>query len=187
MSVDDHPVNQMVVENMVSSMDGFKVTACLDGQSALDTLASRDYLPDLILLDVMMPGMSGYEVCKALRLKYKTSALPIIMVSAKNREKEIVRGLKSGANDYVTKPFSRNELVARIETQLRLKKVWRVELEAKRSNALLQEILPVHIIRRLKKGERLIADKHQEVTILFSDIVSFTSLAAKLDTIDVSI
>ena len=109
----------MVVENIISTIDGYKVTACMDGQSALDLLAGRDYLPDIILLDVMMPGMSGYEVCAQLRDLYKTSALPVIMVSAKNREKEIVRGLEAGANDYVTKPFNRNELVARIETQVR--------------------------------------------------------------------
>ena len=69
--------------------------------------------------------------------------------------------------------------------QLRLKRVWRVELEAKRSNALLQELLPAHIIKRLKKGERLIADRHEEVTILFSDIVSFTTLASQLETIEI--
>eukprot|EP00750_Incisomonas_marina_P025102 INCI5321.3.p1 GENE.INCI5321.3~~INCI5321.3.p1 ORF type:complete len:989 (-),score=174.21 INCI5321.3:4241-7207(-) len=184
LSVDDNPTNQLVVENIASSL-GFVVTACMDGQSAINLLESRDYLPDLVLLDVMMPGMSGHEVCQILREKYKTSMLPIIMVSAKVTKEEIVRGLEVGANDYVTKPFNRKELIARIETQLRLKNLWRVELEARRSNELLQELLPPHIIRRLKKGERLIADKHKKVTILFSDIVSFTTLAHKLDTIEI--
>lgn len=184
LSVDDNPTNQLVVENIASSL-GFVATACMDGQSAINLLESRDYLPDLVLLDVMMPGMSGHEVCQILREKYKTSMLPIIMVSAKVTKEEIVRGLEVGANDYVTKPFNRKELIARIETQLRLKNLWRVELEARRSNELLQELLPPHIIRRLKKGERLIADKHKKVTILFSDIVSFTTLAHKLDTIEI--
>ena len=87
--------------------------------------------------------MSRYEVCTKLRQKYKPSALPVIMVSAKNREKEIVAGLKSGANDYITKPFNRTELVARMEMQLRLKNVWLVEQEAHQTSELLSEMLPV--------------------------------------------
>eukprot|EP00750_Incisomonas_marina_P015150 INCI18098.1.p1 GENE.INCI18098.1~~INCI18098.1.p1 ORF type:complete len:1351 (+),score=240.12 INCI18098.1:202-4053(+) len=185
LSVDDHPVNQMVIENIVASMEGYKVTACMDGFSALQLVEQREYLPDLILLDVMMPGTSGYEVCTKLRQKYKPSALPVIMVSAKNREKEIVAGLKSGANDYITKPFNRTELVARMEMQLRLKNVWLVEQEAHQTSELLSEMLPSHIITRLKGGERLIADGHEEVTLMFSDIVCFTDLVARLDTMQV--
>mgnify|MGYP000503876322 CR=1 FL=1 len=115
----------------------------MDGDAAIRILEERSYLPDLMLLDVMMPEHSGYDVCADIRKKYKPAVLPIIMLSAKARDKEIVLGLRSGANDYITKPFNRNELVARIEMQLRLKHVWRVEHDAHRSNKLLQELLPV--------------------------------------------
>lgn len=94
--------------------DGYQVEIANDGQSGLEKVGQLE--PDLILLDVMMPNMDGWEVCQQIR---ERSDAPIIFLSAMGAERDIVRGLKSGADDYVPKPFRRNELVARIEAVLR--------------------------------------------------------------------
>ena len=98
-----------------------------------------------------------------------------------------MQGLNAGCNDYVTKPFRRQEILARIETQLKLKDMWRLELKEAKSSMLLQEMLPRNIIDQLSAGQRMIADAHENVTILFSDIVGFTTLAASMSTAEVII
>ncbi|MGJ0202723.1 winged helix-turn-helix domain-containing protein [Leucobacter sp. gxy201] len=94
--------------------EGYRVTVSGDGSSALDAFASAT--PDLVLLDLMLPGIPGTEVCRAIRL---TSQIPIIMLSAKDSEIDIVVGLELGADDYVTKPYAARELLARIRAALR--------------------------------------------------------------------
>ncbi len=96
---------------------GFRVTVALDGEEAL--AAVRDEVPDLVLLDWMLPLMSGIEVCRQLRRQTATANLPIIMLTARGEEGDRVRGLDAGADDYVAKPFSPAELVARIRAVLR--------------------------------------------------------------------
>jgi diguanylate cyclase (GGDEF)-like protein len=95
---------------------GFDVIEAEDGQAALDT-ALRDF-PDLVLLDVMMPRMDGYEVCRRLRASHVTRHIPIIMLTARGEEDARISGLEGGANDYVTKPWGRRELVLRIRNAL---------------------------------------------------------------------
>lgn len=87
-----------VVEQVENSLvpRGYKVTTCMSGPEALELIDSRGFLPDLILLDCMMPTMSGCEMCERLRLNYPCNTLPVIMVSAKDQEDDIVKGLKSG-------------------------------------------------------------------------------------------
>jgi DNA-binding response OmpR family regulator len=94
---------------------GYKVMTASDGEQGFD--AALDLRPDLILLDIMLPGMNGYEICRRLRAEELT--MPIIMLTAKNQESDVVLGLNIGANDYVTKPFSIKELLARVEAFLR--------------------------------------------------------------------
>jgi len=96
---------------------GFRVAVALDGEAAL--AAVRDELPDLVLLDWMLPLVSGIEVCRQLRRQAATANLPIIMLTARGEEGDRVRGLDAGADDYVAKPFSPAELVARIRAVLR--------------------------------------------------------------------
>ncbi|MEK7467261.1 MAG: response regulator transcription factor [Planctomycetota bacterium] len=97
--------------------EGWKVRSAADGASGLDA-AKRD-LPDLILLDLMLPGMDGLEVCKRLRSEPRTARIPVIMLTAKGGESDRVVGLEMGADDYVAKPFSPRELVARVKAVLR--------------------------------------------------------------------
>ncbi|MDL2313560.1 response regulator [Desulfovibrio sp. OttesenSCG-928-C14] len=118
--VDDEPVNIQVLQNLLL-IRNYSVEKAYNGREALDLIASgREY--DLILLDVMMPKMSGYEVCRRLRKQYSLFELPILMLTAKNQVQDIILGFQSGANDYIQKPFDKEELLARIQTHLDLKR-----------------------------------------------------------------
>jgi len=97
--------------------EGFRVSAAADGEAALAAVAEDK--PDLIVLDLMLPLISGLEICRQLRRRPETRGLPIIMLTARGEESDRIRGLDSGADDYVTKPFSPSELVARVRAVLR--------------------------------------------------------------------
>jgi two-component system alkaline phosphatase synthesis response regulator PhoP len=114
--VDDEPV---LVETIAYNLEqaGFQVRTALDGSSGLD--AARREKPDLIILDIMLPEMDGLEVCRQLRSFGPTSTTPIMMLTAKGEEIDKVVGLEVGADDYVTKPFGRRELLARVRALLR--------------------------------------------------------------------
>ena len=112
--IEDEP-NIIEAIRFILSRDGWAVDTHADGQTALDAVARRR--PDIIILDVMLPKMTGLEVCKLLR--GEGSTLPIIMLTARGQEIDKVLGLKLGADDYVTKPFSPRELVARVRALLR--------------------------------------------------------------------
>lgn len=101
------------IERDFLEIEGFEVTICSDGQAGFKQIQSEQY--DLILLDLMLPGMSGIEICKAIRSKID---IPIIMVTAKTEETDKIRGLGLGADDYISKPFSPTELVARVKANL---------------------------------------------------------------------
>lgn len=116
LSVDDDPTNQAVIHKLLSPY--FGIIQAMSGSEALDILHNSPTPPDFILLDVMMPKMSGLEVCERVREKYPACDLPIIMVSAKNKPENIVEGLSKGANDYIGKPINKHELLARIRAQL---------------------------------------------------------------------
>ncbi len=96
---------------------GFRVEEAADGQEALTRLAER--APDLVLLDWMLPGMSGIEVCRQMRRRNATRDVPVIMVTARTEDQDAVRGLNTGADDYITKPFSMDTLLARMRALLR--------------------------------------------------------------------
>ena len=95
---------------------GFVVISVEDGNAALQKV--EEIIPDLVLLDVMMPLMTGFEVLSAMKKNQKTKDIPILMVTAQSKEDEVLKGLELGADDYITKPFSPNELVARVKTVL---------------------------------------------------------------------
>ncbi|MCG8430711.1 MAG: response regulator [Candidatus Omnitrophica bacterium] len=112
---DEEDIVKMLEYNL--RKEGYKTVAAYDGDDALE--ATRRYHPDLIILDLMLPGMEGLEICKLLKVDEKTAGIPIIMLTAKAQESDKVVGLELGADDYVTKPFSIRELVARIKAVLR--------------------------------------------------------------------
>ena len=113
LAVDDEPRYLEIIRFNLETA-GYRVACAASGEEALDALAADE--PDLIVLDVMLPGLNGFEVCRLVR---ERSSCPIIMLTAKGAEEDKVRGLRLGADDYVTKPFSAQELLARVEAVLR--------------------------------------------------------------------
>lgn len=113
--VDDEP-NIVISLEFLMKKEGFQIAVAVDGEEALAKVAS--FAPELLLLDVMMPKKSGFEVCEALRADPANSALKIVMLTAKGRETEVAKGLAIGADAYVTKPFSTKDLVVRVKELL---------------------------------------------------------------------
>ncbi|WP_432450096.1 phosphate regulon transcriptional regulator PhoB [Aliiroseovarius marinus] len=114
--VEDEPAQREILRYNLSA-EGYDVALAEDGDVAL--IMVDELMPDLILLDWMLPGVSGIEICRRIKTRKETRAIPVIMLSARSEELDRVRGLETGADDYVVKPFSVNELMARIRTQLR--------------------------------------------------------------------
>jgi two-component system phosphate regulon response regulator PhoB len=112
---DEEDIRELVELNL--AQEGYKVLSCETGERALEISGSK--LPDLIVLDLMLPGIDGLEVCKRLKGNVKTENIPIVMLTAKGEEADIVTGLELGADDYVTKPFKGKVLVARVRRILR--------------------------------------------------------------------
>ncbi|MEW6386642.1 MAG: response regulator transcription factor [Thermodesulfobacteriota bacterium] len=112
---DDADILQLLKYNLAK--EGYQVTGVVSGEEALKAVKSSE--PDLILLDLMLPGIDGLEVCRKLKREARTSRIPIIMLTAKGEEADIVTGLELGAEDYITKPFSPRVMLARVRTVLR--------------------------------------------------------------------
>lgn len=119
--VDDDEINRVV---MGQQLEEYNVVKCSNGLDAL-TLIDEEK-PDLVLLDLMMPGLNGYDVCQKLRQKYNQIELPVILVTAKNHLEDLTQGFRTGANDYLAKPFHNEELRSRVENQLRLSMLHRI-------------------------------------------------------------
>ena len=115
----DDDIRILRMMQRILELEGYRVFRASDGKTALNVLDEET--PDMVLLDIMMPGMDGYTVCRCIR---EFSQVPIIMVTAKGNDEEKVEGLDAGADDYVPKPFSSNELVARVRAVLRRTKLW---------------------------------------------------------------
>ncbi len=118
--VDDEPVNRTVLVQQLE-VRGYDLHEATDGLDAVEWIRANG-APDVVLLDVMMPRMNGYDTLRVLRETFPKDRLPVLLLPAKNREVDIVEGFKSGANDYVTKPFTRSELDARVGHHLQLKR-----------------------------------------------------------------
>jgi len=114
--VDDEPdILSILVYQF--SREGFRVSTAVNGQSAISTAAEER--PDIVILDLMLPGIDGYEVLARLRQNERTASIPVILLTARREEEERIRGFEIGADDYVTKPFSPRELILRVEALLR--------------------------------------------------------------------
>lgn len=112
---DEKDIIELVRYNL--EKEGFLVKGAMDGESGLGIALQEQ--PDIILIDLMLPGIDGLEVCRSLRADGRTSSIPVIMLTAKSAETDRVLGLELGADDYITKPFSPRELMARIKAVLR--------------------------------------------------------------------
>ncbi|MEG4206718.1 adenylate/guanylate cyclase domain-containing protein [Microcoleus sp. Pol7_A1] len=208
--VDDKPDNVRLLSTILTAQ-GYQVRKALNGQRAIATV--QEFPPTLILLDVMMPEMNGYEVCAKLKTSPKTSSIPVIFLSALDDVVDKVKAFDVGAVDYITKPFNSKEVLARVANQLTIQSqqqllqeqtkqleevVKRLQneikerqgvevalrLSQKKSDHLLLNILPAAIVENLKKGQGAAADRFDSATVLFADIVGFTSLAARISPLE---
>jgi two-component system alkaline phosphatase synthesis response regulator PhoP len=112
---DEKDIVKMLEYNL--KKEGFEILSVRNGEDAIES-ANKEH-PDIVILDLMLPGIDGLEVCKSLKNNTKTATIPIIMLTAKSQESDKVVGLELGADDYMTKPFSPRELIARIKAILR--------------------------------------------------------------------
>ncbi len=183
--VDDNEMNRDLLSRRLKRQ-GHNVITVNDGQQALDMIHSEPF--DLVLLDIMMPGMNGYQVLEHLKSDPKLRYIPVIMVSALDDVESVVRCIELGAEDYLFKPFNPTLLKARVGASLEKKRLrdqeqaflQQLQAEQAKSEQLLLNILPKPIADRLKQGEHTIADNFSEVTVLFADIVNFTEFSADL-------
>jgi signal transduction histidine kinase/class 3 adenylate cyclase/ActR/RegA family two-component response regulator len=170
--VDDDPVNQQVLSNYLST-EGYLLTQAMNGREALAAIDSEQKF-DVVLLDIMMPGMSGYEVCQKIRQTYLPSELPVLMVTAKNQVTDLVEAFKLEANDYLVKPISKKELLARVKTHLNLLHI----------NQSYSRFVPIEFFKALGRDNildvRLGDQVEEEVAVLFSDIRSYTALSESM-------
>ncbi len=152
--VDDEPVNLQVLINHLSLHD-YAITQATNGEEAI-ALMEDGFKPDIILLDVMMPRMTGYEVTEKLRKRFTAAELPILLLTAKTQVQDIVTGLNVGANDYLSKPISKDELLARIKTQINLRLLraenLRLTAELEVAQKLQQMVLPTESELKAVKG-----------------------------------
>ena len=169
--IEDVPANIQAVSAILREQS-YLVNVATSGQQALELL--ERVRPDLILLDVMMPGIDGFETCRRIKASTIWREIPIIFLTAKTETADIVRGFEVGAVDYVSKPFNAHELLARVRTHLALDRLHR------ENQRLLLNVLPAPIAERLKKEAGLIAERFDDVSVLFADIVGFTPLSAQL-------
>jgi len=171
--VDDEPVNLQVLINHLS-LQNYAITQATNGIEAL-AMIEQGFKPDLILLDVMMPKMTGYEVCQKLRETFPAHELPVVMLTAKNQVTDLVEGFSVGANDYLTKPISKNELFARIKTHLSLS-----NLAVAYGRFVPHQFL--HLLNKESIIDVQLGDHIQKkMSILFSDIRSFTTLSESMN------
>ncbi len=129
--IDDLPENVFMLQDRLEH-EGYQIITAYDGRTGVEK--ARTELPDLILLDIMMPEMTGIEVCKVLVVDELTSRIPIILVTAKSGAEDTKEGLEAGAFDYIKKPFHRIELLARIKSALKLSEANKMLIDAEKKN-----------------------------------------------------
>lgn len=159
---DEEAILELIAYNL--QKEGFLTERAVNGWEALEKVAANP--PDLVLLDWMLPGIDGLEVCRRLRDNPKTRGLPIIMLTARVEEVDKVLGLELGANDYVTKPFSPRELLARIKAHLRAKQT---HYQPKAGEPVIQHgALRIDTEKyQVKKNDRLLELAPKEFELLF--------------------
>jgi adenylate cyclase len=171
--VDDTPTNIAVVSGLLK--DSFQTKVATNGEKAL-AIATGPEKPDLILLDVMMPGMDGYEVCRRLKDNPATRDIPVIFLTAKTEEIDEEKGFDVGAVDYIHKPFSGPIVLARVRTQLALQEALTEAKDArKQADQLLHALLPKKAADEIRSIGTVIPRRYEDVAVLFCDVTNFTA------------
>jgi adenylate cyclase len=196
LAVDDQPANLRLLDAVLSPR-GYRVVHATSGEQALELLPSSGV--DLVLLDIVMPGIDGYEVCRRIRSAPETAFLPVVMITASGHQ-EKKRAIEAGADDFVSKPFDQSELLARVASLARVKRYhdtitrqaaelaqWNAELEA-RVNTQLEELQRMKRLRRflspqvaelvINSGDDSFLGSHRrEIVVVFCDLRGFTAFA----------
>jgi adenylate cyclase len=196
LTVDDQPPNLRLLEAVLSPQ-GYQVITASSGEQALELLHSSNI--DLVLLDIMMPGIDGYEVCERIRSEPSTAFLPVVMITASG-DHEKTRAIKAGADDFISKPFHHGELLARVASLARIKRYydtiirqagelaqWNAELET-RVRTQLEDLQRVNRLRRflspqvaelvINSGDDSFLKSHRrEIVVVFCDLRGFTAFA----------
>jgi class 3 adenylate cyclase len=174
--VDDDEANRMLLRDLLET-HGYEIVEAENGEQALQKVEQRP--PDVILLDVMMPRLDGFEVCRRLKNDARTAHIPILIVTALSERMERMKGIAAGASDFLTKPVDLQELTLRVNHAVHAKRLFdQLQAEQARAENLLLNILPRPIAERMKQGEVNIAEHHPDVSVLVADLVGFTTLAA---------
>ena len=163
-------------------LHGYDVISVDNGDDALD--AAKTYLPDLAILDVNMPGKSGFEVCEALKRDIKTSQIPVIILTAQSDVDSRVKGLGLGAEDFVPKPFSSKELLARVDARLRTKaKTDQLRKQRQFLRQAFERFVSPDIVEALMINPEAaqLGGAVREITVMFSDLEGFTTLSERVD------
>jgi class 3 adenylate cyclase len=196
--VDDTPHNVKLLADILG-MKGYAVTTATNGQEALDKVAAG--MPDLILLDIMMPGLSGYDVCTRLRADPATALLPIVLCTSLDPGQERVKGIEAGADDFLTKPINQAELFARVKSLLRIKTL---QDEVKAQTAQLAQLnarlegrvseqggqldrlkgfFSPHLAEAITNGggDELLKTHRREISVVFIDLRGFTAFTDRAE------
>lgn len=177
---DDNDLSRQMISDVVATM-GHELVVAEDGPSAL--LSARVQMPDLIILDVEMPGLTGFEVCRLLRAEEATNRIPIIMLTALHEAEDRVYGLDIGADDYLTKPFNPRELIARIEKRLRAKLEGdEMRLRQATIRRTFERFVAPQVVDKLLQDPTLVklGGEMQEVTVMFADLEGFTRMSERM-------
>jgi len=194
LAVDDQPPNLRLLDAVLVPR-GYRVFTAGSGQEALAMLEDLDV--DLVLLDVVMPGLDGYEVCRRIRARERTAYLPVVMITASGGQQRLA-ALEAGADDFVTKPFDQSELLARVASLTRLKRyhdtierqaneltTWNAELERRVTEGVaelertnrLRHFLSPQLADVVVGDQELLASHRREIVVLFCDFHGFTTFA----------
>ena len=183
LAVDDEPRNIRLLEGKLVP-EKFILETAFSGREALDKI--RVFNPDVILLDVMMPDMDGYQVCKKIRADTSIPYIPIIFLTAlQTGQKDMIQGLDIGGDDYIRKPFDTFELLSRIRASLRVKDLYDELAQIKTELARYVSLSTLRMVEKTASEKAVPAGKTSDVTILFSDIRGFTTLVEKMDPAEV--
>ncbi len=191
--VDDQRANVEILAKVLQAR-GYDVLTAADGETALRQVAASN--PDLIVSDILMPDMSGYELCRRLRADASTTLLPVILVTSLDPQAERLHGIEAGADDFLSKPVNWDELAARVKSLLRIKglqdevKSWNAKLEER----VREQVAQLEQLGRLKRffspqvaeaivagGENILAPHRCEITAVFLDLRGFTAFTDRAD------
>ena len=199
--VDDTPANVKLLVDVLTAK-GYAVSAAVNGEEALAKVAAET--PDLVVLDIMMPGLSGYDVCRSIRANPATALLPVVLCTSLDPQQERVNGIEAGADDFLSKPINRPELLARVKSLLRVKSLqdevrlqaaqlaeWNERLELR----VREQLSQLERLGRLKSffspqlaeaivaggGEELLKTHRREITVVFIDLRGFTAFTDRAE------